>query len=231
MTKGRRVLVVDDDAVTLRFFEAALREIGAEAVSAENGTDARAAVANGAFDLLLVDRHLPDMSGETLLQALRDSGCATPAIATSAQVDDDIRASMLDAAFDEVIAKPISVDQLRNVVSRFIDLPAPSLLNDDEALRTIGGSRESLAALRGLLANELDELCASCADIDTLDRQTLAARLHRLRASCGFCGAAALAHTAAVTQTKLNDGVAVDWSAFLALCASTATALRAPPAR
>lgn len=226
---GWRVLVVDDDAITLQFFEAALREIGADVASVEDGAAARGALAGAAFDLLLIDRHLPDMSGEILLQALRDAGCMAPAIATSAEVDDGIRARMLDAAFDEVIAKPVSMERLRDVVSRFVDIPA-RLLSDDDALRTLGGNRESLAALRGLLAVELDELRASCANFDTLDRQVLAARLHRLRASCGFCGAPALAEAAAAMQSALNEDAAVDWPAFLALCASTATALRGSPA-
>lgn len=221
-----RVLVVDDDAITLRFFEAALRGFGALVTSVEDGASARAAIAGGAFELLLIDRHLPDMSGEMLLQALRESGCTVPAVATSAEVDDGIRARMLDAAFDEVIAKPVSLELLREVVGRFIGVPE-KLLSDDEALRTLGGNRESLAALRGLLAGELDELCASCADFDTLDRQALAARLHRLRASCGLCGATALSDAAAAAQSALNEDAALDWPAFLALCASTATALRA----
>jgi two-component system OmpR family response regulator len=225
--KGIRVLVVDDDAITLRFFAAALRDFGAETVSVDDGASARAACGNGAFDLLLIDRHLPDMSGEMLLQALRDTGCVTPAIATSAEVDDHIRARMLDAAFDEVIAKPVSLERLREVVNRFVG-DTVKLLDDDEALKTLGGHRESLVALRGLLAGELDELCVSCSDFDTFDRQTLAARLHRLRASCGFCGASALAQAAAATQSALNENAAVDWPAFLALCAATSTALREP---
>jgi len=222
--KGLRVLVVDDDAITLRFFEAALRDIGADVTSVEDGASARAAIAKDAFDLLLIDRHLPDMSGEMLLQALRDSGCTAPAIATSADVDDAVCARMLDAAFDEVIAKPISLERLREIVSRFAG--SSPLLNDDEALQALGGHRESLIALRGLLANELDELQTSCADFDTLDRQTLAARMHRLRASCGFCGASALAQAAVMMQSALNESAAIDWPAFLALCESTATALR-----
>jgi two-component system OmpR family response regulator len=227
--KGWRVLVVDDDAVTLRFFEAALRQIGADVTSVEDGAAARAAVAHDTVALLLIDRHLPDMSDEMLLQVLRDEGCTAPAIATSAEVDDDIRARMLDAAFDDVIAKPVSLERLREVVSRFAGDSA-ELLRDDAALIALGGHRESLAALRGLLASELDELCASCAHIDTLDRQAIVARLHRLRASCGFCGAAALAQATATTQTALNENATVDWPAFLALCAATATALREPTA-
>lgn len=227
--QGCRVLVVDDDAVTLRFFEAALCAIGANAVSVEDGAAARATIRENAFDLVLIDRHLPDMSGEMLLRALRDAGCTTPAIATSAEVDDDIRARMLDGGFDDVIAKPISIERLHEVVGRFIATPA-QLLRDDDALQALGGHRETLVALRGLLADELDELRMSCADFDALDRQLLAARLHRLRASCGFCGAAALAHAAATTQSMLSDGTTVDWPAFLALSAATATALRVPPA-
>jgi DNA-binding response OmpR family regulator len=227
--QGCRVLVVDDDAVTLRFFEAALRVIGADVVSVEDGASARAAVGGNTFDLLLIDRHLPDTTGERLLQSLRDAGCTTPAIATSADVDDAIRANMLDAAFDDVIAKPISVERLRGIVNRFITVPT-QLLRDDDALQTLGGHRGSLIALRGLLADELDELRASCAEFDTLDRNVLSARLHRLRASCGFCGADALARAAAKTQSLLDENAAVDWPAFLALCAATATALRAPTA-
>ncbi|HEX4480165.1 MAG TPA: response regulator [Rudaea sp.] len=225
--QGCRVLVVDDDAVTLRFFAAALRVIGADMVSVEDGASARTAVDNDTFDLLLIDRHLPDTTGERLLRSLRDAGCTTPAIATSADVDDEIRANMLDAAFDDVIAKPISVERLREIVNRFITVPT-QLLRDDDALQVLGGHRGSLIALRGLLADELDEVRASCADFDTLDRNVLSARLHRLRASCGFCGADALAHAAAKTQTLLDENAAVDWLAFLALCAATATALRAP---
>jgi CheY-like chemotaxis protein len=225
--KGWRVLVVDDDAITLRFFEAALRQIGAQVTAVEDGAAARAAVFEGAFGLMLIDRHLPDMSGERLLLALREAGCTTPAIATSAEVDDGIRTSLLDAGFDDVFAKPISLERLRDVVSRFAGEPA-QLLNDEEALRALGGHRESLAALRGLLAAELDELGNN---VDTLDAQAIAARLHRLRASCGFCGAAALAQAAAATQSALNDDATIDWPAFLALCAATATALREPTAR
>ncbi len=213
----------------MRFFEAALREIGVDTVSVEDGASARGAISNGTFDVLLIDRHLPDMSGEALLQAVRDAGCVTPAIATSAEIDADVRARMLDAAFDDVIAKPVSVEHLRRVVGRFVDLAAPPLLSDDQALRSIGGNRESLTALRRLLAAELDELRATHAT--PADRPTLVARLHRLRASCGFCGATALGDAAAVAQTALNDGDAVDWPAFLSLCAATATALREPPSR
>ncbi len=163
-----------------------------------------------------------------LLQTLLDMGCTAPAIATSAEVDDAIRASMLDAGFDEVIAKPVSLERLRDVVSQLTEDDA-ELLNDDEALQALGGHRESLVALRGLLAGELDEFCVSSEQFDTLDRQALAAHLHRLRASCGFCGAAALAQAAATTQSALNENETVDWPAFLALCAATATALREPP--
>lgn len=224
--QGCRVLVVDDDAVTLRFFEAALRVIGADVKSVEDGAAACAAIGENTFDLLLIDRHLPDTSGETLLQTLRESGCTTPAVATSADVDDDIRARMLDSAFDEVIAKPISLERLRAVVRPYIASPA-SVVSDDDALKALGGHRESLVALRGLLADELDELCATRANFDVLDRHVLSARLHRLRASCGFCGADALARIAASTQSLLDQGATVDWPAFLALCAVTAPALRA----
>ena len=91
------------------------------------------------------------------MQALRDAGCAAPAIATSADVDDDIRARMLDAAFDEVIAKPVTLrTPARGGASLSLGEDAAILLDDDEALTALGGHRESLLRCAVLLAVELD---------------------------------------------------------------------------
>ena len=239
MTNGSEipcVLVVDDDVITLRFFEAAFREMRVDCVGVEDGASALIAIRNRNFDLLLIDRYLPDMNGPVLLDALRDARIGAPALATSAEVDAKVRSETIAAGFDGMIAKPIGVRELRDVVSTYISLAhtdATLLLDDSAALGSLGGSVNSLAALRALLANELDDLQQTYSGKNSVDEDELGAKLHRLRASCGFCGATALAEAAKNLQSALRDRTRdhrQEMSAFFDCCSITTARLREAPA-
>jgi two-component system OmpR family response regulator len=224
-----RVLIVDDDPVTLRFFEGVLTRL-ADCVVAVDGAAALAHSEANAFDLFIIDLNLPDMRGEQLLNRLRIHHPSTRAMATSAEVDAEVRKRTIAHGFDGVIEKPIALERLIAAVSEHLhnDI-ASTLLDDDVALQSLGGDRTSLTALRGLLVVELKALQKIYADAATIEREELAARLHRLRASCGFCGATALASAAASLQQSLQTSASVDRKAverFVELCGATATALR-----
>jgi HPt (histidine-containing phosphotransfer) domain-containing protein len=144
-----------------------------------------------------------------------------------------------------VLAKPASVDDIRACVGGFLDLEVPAdavaepvrtaaaaepLLDDAQALAAIGGDAGGLAALRALLAGELlgIEQAASAA---VLDPALWRDRLHRLRASCGFCGAIALGASSQRLQQALAQDAAHAAAAlaqFLRTCAATREALTAP---
>ncbi|MEP6483457.1 MAG: response regulator [Rudaea sp.] len=237
MTEGSDmpcVLVVDDDAITLRFFEAAFRQMHMTCVAIESGAAAKVAVENQRFDLLMIDRHLPDTSGPALLKAMRDASVATPAIATSADVDAQVRADMIEAGFVDIIAKPIGTEKLRDLVAVYVAMPIDEtpVLDDEAALQSLGGSVDALGALRVLLADELDDLVQAHTKTTAMDNDEFIARLHRLRASCGFCGALALAEIAMHLQHALRDRTRDhrrEVSRFLKSCAATATRLRETP--
>jgi DNA-binding response OmpR family regulator len=220
-------LIVDDDTITLRFFKAAFRELGWTCATCGDGASAIAS--RGDYALLVIDRNLPDISGDALLATLRSAHVTTPAIATSAEVDTTVREALIGAGFAGVVAKPVSVDALRAIVRRVTSVAAnpPQLLDDADALAALGGYREGLLALRKLLADELVEIRSTNADADI---DTFSGRLHRLRASCGFCGATALSDAAARLQSSLRespDRSARERDAFFDLCDATASALRA----
>lgn len=222
-----RVMIVDDDPVSLRFLEAAVAQCACSVVAAANGTQAMAA--EGRFELLLIDRHLPDMDGAALLRALRDCGVGAIAIATSAEIDAALAAQLCGAGFVDVLEKPASVQGIHEALSRHLPRRA-AFLDDGAALDSSGGDANVLRALRGLLARELEELERD------LTRGNLASsppqldqRLHRLRASCGFCGASALAAHAADLQVALRVGNRFTHerrNAFIAVCRETAAVLR-----
>jgi DNA-binding response OmpR family regulator len=70
-TKPGRILVVDDKPEIRAVLTRALSRKGHEVVVAENGRGGIAALHNGVFDLIVVDRNLPDLDGLDILKAAR----------------------------------------------------------------------------------------------------------------------------------------------------------------
>ena len=239
------VLVVDDDPVSLGFLTAALGQCGCRAVPAASAHAALAALADATIDLLLIDRRLPDGDGDELLRRLRARGVVAPAVATSADITPADRERLIEAGFVATLGKPASVAAIHAVVERHLSLAAPfpshcgeegardhdgTVLDEGAALAAIGGDRAAMHALRRLLAGELDGLIAALSsDGPAIDSAALADNLHRLRASCGFCGAPALGAAAAQFETCLRGGAGdADGmrNAFVQACIATRDALR-----
>jgi len=218
-----RVLIVDDDPISLRFLEAALKQLGCECVVADTCRAALAAATTNRFDLLLLDRNLPDGSGAGLLASLRQRGIADPAIATSAEISASVAAQLSAAGFAACVEKPVTLTRLREVLRPWLDPSVPSALDDHGALIAIGGDRAALQALRGMLAQELVDLQADMR-ADAIETLPLLDRLHRLRASCGFCGTPKLAAATIALEQVLRTApaeAATQRRQFLTRCAET----------
>ena len=195
-----RVLVADDDVISLRFLQSALRQLNCATYGVASLTDALAIAASTEFDLLLLDRNMPGGGGVELLAAMRKRGVDAPAIATSAEMTGSTRAQLHAAGFTECIEKPITLAGLGEVLRPWLHVPA---LDDAAGLAAIGGNPQALRALRVMLADELSKLRAELAE-DAIARDALLDRLHRLRASCGFCGAPRLAAAAIAFEEALR---------------------------
>jgi hypothetical protein len=95
------------------------------------------------------------------------------------------------------------------------------VLDDCSALVAIGGDRTALQALRMMLVHELVELRT---DMNAFETLLLLDRLHRLRASCGFCGTPGLAAATIAFEQALRTApadAAAQRQQFLARCAET----------
>ena len=243
---GVRVLVADDDPVSLRFLELALIELGCEVCAVGDGDHAlRTATAPAArFDLMVLDRRMPGLGGAALLRAMRAGGVATSALATSAELDEAARAELAAAGYAAALAKPLRVDDLARHIASLARQEGPSIpvqsaaivqgisgeravppvLDDAAALCAIGGDRATLNALRALLADDLAALVMRSARYDA----NLPEDLHRLRAACRYCGASALERSAVAIETIIRDRSAPPqdaWDDFIACCKSTRHAL------
>lgn len=205
-----RVLVADDNPLSLAFFAQALEDAGCVVTLAADGAEAVALARNAAFDLLLLDARMPKLDGAEALAAIRAaSGSSTRALATTATNDRSIQAALLAAGFAEVLHKPLAIAALRAALARHLPelCRTPTTLDDAQALSAAGGNPAIVSALRGLLATELDALPDEIAGFaKARNAQALYERLHRLDASAGFCGAPGLV----AAGSRLRDALADD---------------------
>jgi len=201
------VLVADDDATSRCFLGDALRQLGARVALSPDGTTALNRARAETFDLLLLDCRMPDTDATTVLKLLRDDADAksvcTPAVASSAELDIAERRHLLETGFHAVLLKPCTLLDLQEVLTLARGGHQPLLVLDDTLALNASGTPAVVQALRKLFRQELlsvyeqlDELSSDTASLET--------RLHKLRSSCGFCGAPALSEHIVSLQRHLK---------------------------
>jgi two-component system, OmpR family, response regulator len=126
----RRVLVVDDEENVTHLVSSALRFDGFETVTADNGDDALAKVAQYDPDLVVLDVMMPGRDGLGVLQALRASGSQVPVIFLTARDTASDRVGGLRAGADDYVVKPFSIEELLARVHAVLRRSAPDDARD-----------------------------------------------------------------------------------------------------
>jgi DNA-binding response OmpR family regulator len=108
-----RVLVVDDSPANIRLLEAVLGTHGYTVLTAENGPQALAAVADDAPDLVLLDVQMPGMNGHEVCRRIRESpdSAMLPVIVITAAGNEEKMAA-LDAGADDFVTRPFDQAEL-----------------------------------------------------------------------------------------------------------------------
>lgn len=210
-----RLLLVEDDPISRSFLEDALGEVPALVDSTSDIASAIVLARLHSHALWIVDAHLPDGDGIDCLRALRSIDGTTALAVTASTAREELDA-LCEAGFVEVLCKPVSVALLCATVRRLvghapqrIQEPSPGKLpvwDEQQALSAIGGNHAALLKLRSLFQAELpalaDELQRARSAGNALDAQAV---LHKLKASCGFVGAARLGRAVdALAQSPLD---------------------------
>jgi len=206
---GADVLVADDDPASRRFLADGMGRLNARVVACSDGVEALALARDRTFDLLLLDCRMPGAGARQVLSALRPDAQARSrdaiAVASSAEMPTAERTALLAAGFSDVLVKPCELADLQRLLALLPNHPVPPL--DDQAGLLASGDQATMQALRGLLRGELELLKGELAYVDT-DHAALAERLHRLRSSCGFCGATTLSTAIIALQEALAQASA-----------------------
>ncbi|MEZ4593179.1 MAG: response regulator [Chloroflexota bacterium] len=111
-------LIIEDDPDLVHIFARALELSDYETSTVENGQAAIAALKQTVPDVVVLDLHLPGLSGREILQAIREDGRLHQTRVILATADYRSAEDLRDDA-DLVLLKPISFKQLRDLSARF----------------------------------------------------------------------------------------------------------------
>ena len=122
-----RILYVEDDPEAREFVQKALAQHGYVVDLAEDAAVGLERATGEAYDLLVLDVMLPDLSGFEVLRRLREQGVETPALFLTAQGDVSHRIEGLNLGADDYLAKPFAFAELlariRAIGRRSLDRP------------------------------------------------------------------------------------------------------------
>jgi PAS domain S-box-containing protein len=123
-----RVLVVEDNAMNLKYILSLLEKYKINYQLATNGPDALYFLESRQYDLVLMDIRIPGMDGFELAKKIREDesrpNVATPVIATTAAAMPSTIALARNIGITDILTKPYTPDQLLQVLNKY--------LNEDE---------------------------------------------------------------------------------------------------
>jgi len=109
-------LVVDNDPVLQELFKTFLRKTGFSRVIVGTAKEAINSLRKQKFDLMFLDLHLPDMSGDQLYKTAKRIDPDLNVIALTGLADNDMLAKILQISPVTVLKKPVKVEQLKQTV-------------------------------------------------------------------------------------------------------------------
>ena len=201
-----RVLVVEDDPGIAEGLSATLKASGYACDICPSLASASSAIAVEVFDLVLLDRGLPDGDGLQWLRQLRERGMTLPVLILTARDTLPDRVAGLDEGADDYLVKPFEPEELlarmRLALRRSEGRASPLLrhgdLEIDPAAHTVTRAGEPVS-LRVKEFALLLALLRSCGQVlsrqrleetlygfdDALDSNALEVHIHHLRRKLG----------------------------------------------
>ena len=154
-----KILLADDDEAIREFVKLVLEHAGHKVDCAKDGFEAWSKITVVEPDLIILDEHMPEMTGLQLCEQLRRSGDTTPIVMLSGSYDTKTLLVAIRSGASDFIVKPVTQDEILARVSttatkmKFCKgVVAPEYTGTITALRTL---YDATAHLSGTI-EELD---------------------------------------------------------------------------
>jgi two-component system OmpR family response regulator len=128
-----KLLVIEDDATTGTYIARGLREEGHVVDLVTDGRAGLVQATSGTYDVMVVDRMLPEIDGLSLVKTLRGAGNTTPTLFLTAMGQVDDRIAGLNAGADDYLVKPFAFGELSARIAALAR--RPQALDQETVLR------------------------------------------------------------------------------------------------
>jgi len=218
------VLVAEDHPVNRKYVAALLDKLGHHASFADDGSQALAAAKRRAFDLVLMDLHMPVMDGIAATRALRAldiPSARARIVALTADAFPDTRERCLAAGMDDFLTKPVHPQALQDLLARHFGTPvaaarpASSALQESEddwldtdvidGVLTVMPPARYASLLGTLLSGAQGQVVVMREALRRADAVRLREEAHRLKGAAASLGLKALADSAHGLQLHAAD--------------------------
>lgn len=129
-----KVLIVEDDRENASFLRERLEELGHGVAVSSNGREGLFLASEAKYDVIVLDRMLPELDGVGLVRMLRRAGVATPVLFLTNLSGIDDRVEGLEAGGDDYLVKPFAFPEF---LARMIALARRPPLSDDRTVLAI----------------------------------------------------------------------------------------------
>lgn len=118
---GKKVLLVDDDKISLKVTTKFLSKYGITTKSVVSGKDAIKEIEKNNYDLILLDQKMPDMDGITTLKEMKKSSdFNTPVVVLTADAIKGVKEKYLNEGFNDYLSKPINMKYLTSILKKYL---------------------------------------------------------------------------------------------------------------
>jgi PAS domain S-box-containing protein len=120
--KNTNILYVEDVYANQFLMRSILENYHASCVIVDAGMNALELCKNRQFDMIIMDIHLPDISGYEAAKRIRklDHYTTTPIIAFSADTSEVTRKKVAESSMNELLAKPIELEKLDDILRQYL---------------------------------------------------------------------------------------------------------------
>jgi CheY-like chemotaxis protein/HPt (histidine-containing phosphotransfer) domain-containing protein len=208
------ILLVEDNLINQQVALGILQIQGYTVTVVNNGREALDAHAQGAFDLILMDCHMPEMDGFEATREIRarerPTGKRMPIVALTANAMAQDREACLSAGMDDHLSKPFSMITLQNMLDKWMPqgtaAPAPAAEPAPRASSKGAGvlDRQVLEQLGKVLTNGKPELLTRVINLYLVESPKL---MHKLKQAAGASNAREIASSAhSLKSSSANVG-------------------------
>lgn len=138
LASNKRILLMEDNLTNQMIMERFFANLGIQIMIADNGQDGVAMTRAHMPDLIIMDMHMPKLTGREALKLIREDPALRhiPIIAISADAFREQQEVALKAGVNEYLIKPVEFDRLYEVVDKYLD--APCLVPEEMMVAKVG---------------------------------------------------------------------------------------------